>query len=138
MNPFNPAIEAIVSYISRSLAERGTPGLALALTDRDRLLHTGTYGFADLKRGTPVAETTLFQIGSITKSFTALALMQLVEQGRLQLEEPLETYLPWFSVRSAYAPITVHHVLTHSAGLPANRDRVRADRIGAGFGENAA
>jgi CubicO group peptidase (beta-lactamase class C family) len=122
MNAINPAIEAIDSYVSRSLAERRTPGLALALTDRDRLLYAGHYGFADLKRGTPMAETTLFQIGSITKSFTALALMQLVDQGRLQLAAPLRTYLPWFSIRSAYAPITVHHLLTHSAGLPANRD----------------
>jgi D-alanyl-D-alanine carboxypeptidase len=118
------AIETIDSYVGRSLAGGRMSGLALAITSKDALLHEAHYGYADLKLRTPVSETTLFQIGSITKSFTAIALMQLVEEGRLGLDAPLQTYLPWFSIQSAYAPITAHHLLTHSAGIPANRDDV--------------
>jgi D-alanyl-D-alanine carboxypeptidase len=118
------ATEAIDSYVQRSLAERGMPGLALAITSRETLLYEGYYGYADLKLKTPVTDATLFQIGSITKSFTAIALMQLVDEGALQLEAPLGTYLPWFSIQSAHEPIRVHHLLTHSAGIPANRDDV--------------
>src|SRR6185295_2002313 len=60
----------------------------------------------------------LFAIGSISKSFTAIALMQLSDEGRFDPQAPIATYLPWFAVKSSYAPITGHHLLTHTAGLP--------------------
>lgn len=119
---FRAACDAIDAFIELRMEERGTPGLTLALTTRDSLLYVGTYGYADLKLKRPVTEETLFQIGSITKSFTALALMQLYDAGRFDPDKPVQTYLPWFDVQSEYTPISAHHLLTHSAGIPANRD----------------
>lgn len=102
----------------------GTPGVSLALTDRDGLLGTRVYGHADLKAKVPVTEDTLFQIGSITKSFTALALLAAQEDGLVDLRAPLTEYLPWFSVHTEYAPLTAHDLLTHTGGIPGNRDDI--------------
>jgi len=115
-------VETFENYINLNMQKYGTPGLTLALTTKDSLLYVGTFGYADIKLRTPVTEATLFQIGSVTKSFTALALMQLFDEGRFDPERPVQFYLPWFFVRSEYKPITPHHLLTHSAGIPGNRD----------------
>ena len=109
-------------YIERQMAADNTPGLALALTDRERTLRVATYGFADLAAGTPVTPDTLFEIGSIGKSFTSLALLREHEAGNLDLQAPVARYLPWFEVRSAFPPITVHHLLSHTAGIIAGTD----------------
>jgi len=93
----------------------GAPGVALAVTDRQQTIVTRFYGFSEVASRTPVASHHLFQIGSIGKSFTAAAFMQLVEEGRVDLHAPITEYLPWFEVRSAFPPITVHHLLTHTA-----------------------
>jgi len=93
------------------------PGLSLALTDRDSLRGVATRGFADLARRKRVRPETLFEIGSISKSFTSIALLQQWEAGRLDLHAPVTRYLPWFAVRSKYEPITVHHLMTHTAGI---------------------
>ena len=108
--------------IERRMAADHTPGLALALTDRERTLRVATYGFADLAARTPVTPDTLFEIGSIGKSFTSLALMREHEAGNLDLQAPVARYLPWFAVRSAFPPITVHHLLSHTAGIIAGTD----------------
>jgi CubicO group peptidase (beta-lactamase class C family) len=111
---------------ARIVLERGQPGLAFAITDREAVLHEVYVGFADRKTGRPVTENTLFQIGSITKSFTALCLMALADRGIFDPHVPVSDYLPWFSVPSEYGPITGHHLLTHSAGIPSNRDDITA------------
>jgi CubicO group peptidase (beta-lactamase class C family) len=77
-----------------------------------------TYGFGDLERQRRLNADELFQIGSITKSFLAIALLQLREEGKLDLDKPVVEYLPWFRIQSAFAPITTHHLLTHTSGLP--------------------
>ena len=118
------AYETIDTAVRRSRVEHRTPGLALAVTSREKLLFHRTYGFADLKRETPVTEETLFQIGSISKSFTGVALMQLADAGRFDPHRPVASYLPWFSVRSDHGPIAGRHLLTHTAGMTANRDDV--------------
>ena len=104
-------------YVERSMEEHATPGIALAITSREHLLLTRTYGYANNETRSPVTDETLFEIGSIGKSFTAICLLQLAEQGVVDLHAPVTTYLPWFSVRSEHEPITLHHLLTHTAGL---------------------
>jgi CubicO group peptidase (beta-lactamase class C family) len=91
------------------LAQSAAVSLAVAVTDRDRTLAVRSYG--------PVDVATMFQIGSIGKSFTAIVTLQLVDEGLLDLHAPITDALPWFSVRGATTPITLHHLLTHSAGL---------------------
>jgi D-alanyl-D-alanine carboxypeptidase len=94
------------------------PAFVVAVTDRRQTLGIVAHGYSDIKAKVRATPDTLFEIGSISKSFTAMALMQLVDEGRLDPQAPVTRYLPWFSVRSTPAPITVHHVLTHTAGLP--------------------
>ena len=112
------AIPAIDSFVNRHLRERGAPGMILGLADRNGVLATRTYGHRDVKTGQPVGTDDLFEIGSITKSFIAISLLQLREAGRLDLDRPIREYLPWLRIESSYAPITVHHLLTHTSGLP--------------------
>ena len=109
-------------YVEFRMAEADMPGLALAITDRENPLRVSTYGFADLSAGTPIHADMMFEIGSIGKSFTNVALMQLRDEGLLDLSVPVAQYLPWFDVQSDYGPISTHHLMTHTAGLPAGTD----------------
>ena len=122
MTTIRRAIDEIEGYIERRMAEVNMPGLALAVTDRETTLKLGTFGYADLASRTPVEEATMFEIGSIGKSFTNIALLQLRDEGRLDLHAPVSRYLPWFEVQSDYEPITTHHLMTHTAGLPSGTD----------------
>jgi len=113
-------------FVRRKRALDGIPGLAIAVTDRTRTVHSGEYGVSDIASGAPVRDEMLFQIGSIGKSFTSIALLQLQEQGRVDLQKPVTEYLPWFEVRSAHAPITLHHLMTHTAGIPIGSEETMA------------
>ena len=110
-------------YIARRMEARRTPGLALALFDRERTVRASTYGVSELETQTPVAPDALFGIGSITKTFTAVAVLQAAERGLLDLQAPVTEVLPWFEVQSRFAPITLHHLLAHSAGIVGCIDR---------------
>lgn len=113
-----PGVREIDAFVQRHIREMGAPGLTLGLADRRGPIAVRTYGHTDVKSGRPVSPDDLFEIGSITKSFVALSLLQLREQGKLDLNRPIREYLPWLKIESAWAPITVHHLLTHTSGLP--------------------
>jgi len=113
-----PWIAQLDQYIARHMRETGAPGLTLALANRDGLIRVSTYGFADTKAGLRVVPETMFEIGSISKSFVAVALLQLHEEGKLDLNKPITQYLPWLTINSQFEPVTTHHILTHTAGLP--------------------
>jgi len=112
------ALDAIAAYAPRAMQEQGTPGLSVAITDRTRTLAVLTLGYANRDSRAAVTPATRFAIGSITKSMTALALMQLVDAGRLDVNAPVKRYLPWFAIRSLGGPILVRELLSHTAGLP--------------------
>jgi CubicO group peptidase (beta-lactamase class C family) len=95
-----------------------TPALALALTDRTRLIRLSAYGYADLETQAPLQPNHLFAIGSIGKAFTGVAALLACEKGLLDLRAPVRYYLPWFEVKTPHRPVTIHHLLTHSSGLP--------------------
>jgi CubicO group peptidase (beta-lactamase class C family) len=103
-------------WLGGFLKARGLPGIAIAVTDENDTVFFDSVGWAELRRR-PVDEDTLFELGSIGKTFTAIVALQLVRAGLLELGAPVTDYLPWFEVRSAYEPIAVEHLLTHSAGL---------------------
>jgi CubicO group peptidase (beta-lactamase class C family) len=113
----NQAASLLTAFVEQQMRAANTPGVCVALTNRDQMLHLSTHGFADLGAGTPVASDNLFEIGSITKSFTAIALLQLQERGLVDIHAPVTRYLPWFHVPSDYEPITLHHLLSHTAGI---------------------
>lgn len=88
--------------------------------DQDVLLSKG-YGYADLARKTPADNQTVYRVGSITKVFTALAMMQLRDAGKLNLDDPIEKYLPEFKIKSGFPdarPVTFRQVASHYSGLP--------------------
>ncbi len=110
--------DAIDAYVDAQMRELRIPGLALGIVQGDQIVHLKGFGVAD-PSGRSVTPQTPFMIGSVTKSFTALAIMQLVEQGKVELDAPIQRYLPWFRVAdaTASAQITVRHLLNQTSGL---------------------
>lgn len=108
---------------NREMRKHDVVGLSLALVDDQRVVWAEGFGMADRERAVPATAETLYRVGSITKLFTATAAMQLVEQGRLDVDRPVATYLPEWTVKTRVAgssPITLRHLLTHHSGLPPN------------------
>ena len=96
-------------------------GFALGVVRNGSLEFFHTHGLADLASSRPVAEDTVFRVASITKSFTAIAVMQLWEQGLIELDAPANDYLRAYQLIPAdtsWRPATVRHLLTHTAGIP--------------------
>jgi CubicO group peptidase (beta-lactamase class C family) len=110
--------------ILAELEATGQPGLTVGVTDRDATISIGTYGLAEIASGRPVDEETLFEIGSIGKTFTAILVLQLAEEGAIDLDAPVAAYLPWFEVPQpdGAEPIAVAHLLSHTSGLAAGID----------------
>lgn len=117
MTDFGEAFKRLDQFIKQKMKITNVPGVAIAVTDREKLLRISTYGLADVAAQTPVIPEMLFEIGSIGKSFTSIALQQLREEGLLDLHEPVTRYLPWFEIQSEYEPITPHHLMSHMAGI---------------------
>lgn len=104
------------AHIRARMAERRIPGLALAVVrDGETVLVRG-YGVADLQSGVPVTGETVFDISSVTKTFTAAALMRLSDSGRVGIDRPVRDYLA--DVPESWSGMTVRHLLTHTSGLP--------------------
>ena len=122
MTSIERAFEEIDRYVERRMSEVNMPGIAVAVTDREKLLRVASFGYADLSSGKPIQPGLMFEIGSIGKSFTNVALMQLRDEGTLDLQAPVSHYLPWFEVQSDYRPITTHHLMTHTSGLVTGTD----------------
>ena len=113
-----PVFARLDEFTARHMRETGAPGLTLALANRDGLIRVSTYGYADTKAGLRVVPETMFEIGSISKSFVGLVLLQLRDEGKLDFNKPIVEYLPWLKINSKFEAITTHHILSHSGGLP--------------------
>jgi methyl acetate hydrolase len=128
--PNGPAIDA---YLASAIQETPIPGIVALVTDADRVLYTGAFGHQDVANGIPMAADTIFRIASMTKPITSVAVMMLVQEGDIGLDDPIADYLPSFesaqvlesvdvatrhyTSRPAERPITVRHLLTHTSGL---------------------
>lgn len=112
-------LAAIDQYVHDKMHSSRIPGLGLAIVQGDSIVYLKTYGNSE-PRGRVVTPATPFMIGSITKSFTALAVMQLVEAGKVELDAPVQRYIPWFTLADSAAAtrITVRQLLTMTSGLP--------------------
>ncbi len=119
---FAGALARVTAFVDARLPRWHAPGIVVGLTDRERLLGVVARGFADLAARRPVTAADRFQIGSISKSFAAIIALQERDRGTLDLHAPVTDYVPWFRVRSHFAPITLHHLLTHTSGLPEGTD----------------
>ena len=113
-----PDLAAIDRYVRSEMDAQRIPGLSLGIVHGDRMVHVQGFGQAD-RSGRPVTPQTPFLIGSVTKSFTALAIMQLNEAGRVQLDAPVQRYLPWWRVADpeASTQVTLRHLLYQVSGL---------------------
>ncbi len=111
--------DRIDAYIQSRMQAASILGLALGIVQDDQIVYLKGYGIA-APDGRPVTPQTPFIIGSTSKSFTALAIMQLVEAGKIDLDVPVTTYLPWFRTNDAAASahITVRNLLNQNSGLP--------------------
>jgi CubicO group peptidase (beta-lactamase class C family) len=108
-------------WIEAQRVYRNLPGLSVALVHDQDLIYARGFGFADIEDEIPATAQTMYRVASITKTFTATAIMQLRDQGKLQLDDPIDRYLPWFRIKNRFpnAPaITIRHLLTHTSGLP--------------------
>ena len=94
------------------------PGLTLGLAGASAPIRASCYGYVDLAAKIPVTTAHLFEIGSITKSFVALVILQLREEGKLDLQSPIRRHLPWLAMQTDFGDITIHHLLTHTSGMP--------------------
>jgi CubicO group peptidase (beta-lactamase class C family) len=113
------AFEEIDAHIEGQMGRLDIPGAALAIVEGEEIAHLRGFG-RDRPGGEEPTPQTPFVIGSLTKSFTALAVMQLVEAGKVRLDAPVRRYLPWFRVADplASAQISVRHLLNQTSGLP--------------------
>lgn len=113
------SFDEVDDYISAKMEELDIPGAALVIVQGDQIVHLKGFGVAD-GSGRLVTPQTPFFTGSTGKSFTALAVMQLVEAGKIKLDAPVQTYLPWFRVADVHASeiITVRQLLNMDSGLP--------------------
>jgi CubicO group peptidase (beta-lactamase class C family) len=108
------------AWMEGQIAYRGLPGIAVGVVSDQELVWSKGFGFADIKAKRPMTATTKFRMASNSKLFTAIAIMQLREGGKISLDDPVVKYLPWFKAKAAGdddGPITIEQLLSHSSGL---------------------
>src|SRR5215813_7016401 len=108
--------DQIDDYIKQAMQKRRIPGLALAVVKDGQVIKAQGYGVANLETETPVTPETVFELASVTKQFTATAIMILVEEGKVNVDDRISKYLE--STPDSWKNITVRHLLTHTSGLP--------------------
>lgn len=105
-------------FIIEKMSEYKMPGVSIAIVKGGEVIYARGYGYRDIDRMVPASPGTIYGIGSITKSFTAIAVMTLYERGLLDLWDPVSKYTG-FDLSVLGEPVTIHHLLTHSSGIPA-------------------
>lgn len=127
--------------IEREMEDADITGLSIALVDDQQVVWAQGFGFADKAANIRATADTTYHLGSIAKVFTATAAMQLAEQGKLDIDQPLQKYLPDFSIKSRYGDtrgITPRNIMTHHSGLPGYWVRGMSDRHPAHFEEQVS
>ncbi len=118
--------DAIDDYVKEEMARMRIPGIAIAIVEYGQLQRAQSYGYVDLEHWVPSQPDMVFESGSIGKQFTATAVMRMVEDGKLRLDEPLRTYFP--AAPESWQPITVRHVLNGTSGSQEPGQDVAAHR----------
>jgi len=128
-----PSSAALDDYLTGVVRETRIPGIVALVVDADRVVYTGAFGRQDVAAGKPMTDDSIFRIASMTKPVTSVAVMMLVQEGDIGLDDPVSDYLPAFedekvlenfnstdksyTTRPAVRPMTVRHLLTHTSGL---------------------
>jgi len=111
-------VDKIESYINKGMVDERIPGVAVALIEAGEVVYIKGFGVADAN-ATPVTQQTPFQLASITKSFSALLMLQMEQEGKLSLSDPVIDHIPWFATANTSQSdrITIRHLLQHNSGL---------------------
>ena len=128
-----PTSAAIDGYLTSVVRDTRIPGIVALVVDADGVVYTGAFGRQNVAAGVPMATDSIFRIASMTKPVTSVAVMMLVQEGDIGLDDPVSQYLPAFEdlkvienfnaadksygTRPAKTPMTVRHLLTHTSGL---------------------
>ncbi len=119
------ALGLLETWAEAEMAYADIPAVSMAVVHDQDVLWTHGFGFADRERKAEASADTIYSVCSISKLFTAIGVLQLRDQGKLELDDPVSQHLPWFDIQQSYSdapPITVRGILTHSAGLPRESD----------------
>ena len=115
---YTDVVDKLRPFIQQQMAEKELPALSMALIDDQQIVWAEGFGMADPKTKTPATADTVYRIGSVSKLFTDIAIMQLVERGELNLDAPVTDYLPDFHPRNPFGtPITLRQLMSHRSGL---------------------
>lgn len=115
--------KTIDSTYTSLLEKQKVTGLSLAIVDNGKIVYAKGYGFEDLEHQIPASSKTIYRIGSVTKSFTAISIMQLQNEGKLSVNDELKLHLPEFNIgfqKNEPHPIVLGQMLSHTAGLPSD------------------
>ncbi|MGB1201605.1 MAG: serine hydrolase [Cognaticolwellia aestuarii] len=113
---FSVSADTVDDWISAEMQKRSIPGLQLAIIRNNKIIKTSSYGYANIEDEIKVDNSTVFSINSVTKAFVGVAVMQLVEQGKLNLNSPISHYLS--EIPKNWGHITIRQLMSHTSGLP--------------------
>jgi CubicO group peptidase (beta-lactamase class C family) len=113
----------LTPIIEQAMQTHGIPGLSVGVVQNNEIVYLKGFGYADIKTHSPITPNTIFHVASISKVFVATAIMQLVEQGLIDLDERIVNYVPNFKlIGDSYKEITVRQMLGHYSGMPNSND----------------
>ncbi|MGE3804082.1 MAG: serine hydrolase, partial [Gemmataceae bacterium] len=116
--PYAEVAKKLEAFIEREVRDKRLPALSIALVDDQKIVWARGFGFQDPEKQVPATAETVYRVGSVSKLFTDIAIMQLVEAGRLDLDEPVTKYQPDFKVVNRYdRPVTLRQMMAHRSGL---------------------
>jgi CubicO group peptidase (beta-lactamase class C family)/D-alanyl-D-alanine dipeptidase len=125
---YTAVAKQVEALIRHEMTSKGLPGLSIALVDDQNIVWAGGFGHAESKRNRPATAETVYRVGSVSKLFTAIGIMQLAEQGLVDLDAPIEKYVPEFRPLNPFnKPITLRQLVSHRSGL------VRESPVGSYF-----
>src|SRR5205085_4054631 len=111
----NPLAKSVDSLISLQF-KQNEPGVSILIAQKGNIFYKKAFGSANVELNVPIQPDMIFRIGSITKQFTAIGILQLVEQGKINLQDSIHKYIPSFPSKGY--TITIENLLTHTSGIP--------------------
>ncbi len=115
---YGPAIERLKSAVRYEVEQKELPAFSISLVDRDQVVWADGFGFQDAEKKVPVTAETVYRVGSVSKLFTDIAVLQLVEERKLDLDAPVQQFLPEFNPQNPFAvPLTLRQMMSHRSGL---------------------
>ena len=115
---YSKAIEMLKTAIRHEVESKQLPAFSISLVDKDSTVWADGFGFQDAEKKTPATAETVYRVGSVSKLFTDIAVMQLVESDQIDLDVPVQTYLPEFAPKNPFdVPITLRQLMSHRSGL---------------------